>query len=126
MRNHGIVAVLLGGIFLAPIPAAMGQTTNIAYAVEPRPGYVVFLDNGTGRLSADAVDTIRSAAGAARSATIVRVAGRPDHAEAVKKELVRDGVPAASIVVGRETARSLPKVADGLADPLDRRVKIEF
>jgi hypothetical protein len=92
----------------------------------PRSEYVVFLDNGTNRLSSAAIDTIRIAAGAARSATIVRVAGRADYAEAVKNELVRDGVLSGSVIVGHEPSSSLPTVADGIAEPLSRRVEITF
>ena len=91
----------------------MAQTTNIAYASEPRSAYVVFFDSSTGQLSNAAADTVRSVARAAGSAKTVRVAGRADH-EAVKSELVRDDVPASSIIDFRQPASSLPKVGDGL------------
>ena len=125
MRNYGIAAVFIGGIFLTSIPAAMAQT-NIAYAPAPRPEYVVFLDSQN-QLSGTAVNTVRSAAGAAKSAKTVRVVGRVDNAEVVKKELVREGVPAESIVVlRRESSKPLPKAADGLGEPANRRVEILF
>ena len=126
MQTYRTAAVLLGGIFLGPTPTATGQTTDLASATVPTSEYVVFLDNGTNRLSSAAIDTIRIAAGAARSATIIRVAGRADYAEAVKNELVRDGVLSGSVIVGREPGSSLPTVADGIAEPLSRRVEITF
>lgn len=126
MRNLGLAAVLLGGLCVAPVASAMAQVTNVAYAVEPRPDFVVFLDSGTNHLSAAAVDTVRAAADAAKAAPVVRLAGRADHAQAVKRELVRDGVPAASIIVSGQPVKQLPKAADGLAEPVNRRVEILF
>jgi hypothetical protein len=54
------------------------------------------------------------------------VVGRADYAEAVKNELVRDGVPARSIVVVAETGVPLSSVADGVSDPANRRVEIRY
>jgi hypothetical protein len=103
------------------------KTTNVAYTNESRPGYVVFFDSGTGQLSSVADETIRRAAtDADRSAGLVRVVGRHDYAEAVKAELVRDGVPARSIVVVAETGGPLPPIADGVSEPANRRVEIRY
>jgi hypothetical protein len=78
-------------------------------------------------LSSVADETIRrAAADADRSAGLVRVVGRADYAEAVKNELVRDGVPARSIVIVAETGRPLPSVADGVSEPANRRVEIRY
>jgi OOP family OmpA-OmpF porin len=127
MRLHGFAAVLLGSMILAPIPAAMGQTANIAYAVDPRPEYVVFLDRGTNQLSSAASDTVRIAARAAKSAHVIRLVGRPDQAQVVKNELIRDGVPAGSIVVvDRASYKPFPAAAGGIAEPVNRRVEILF
>ena len=125
MRNYGVAAVFVGGIFLTSIPSAMAQTTNVAYAAEPRPDYVVFLDTAN-RLSGTALDTVRVAADAARSGKSLQLVGRAANAEAVKKELIREGVPAGSIVVRRDTDKPLPRVADGIAEPSDRHVQILF
>lgn len=125
MRNYGVAAIVLGGLSLVPIASAMAQSTNVAYAVEPRP-YVVFLDSGSNRLSADAADVVRIAADAAKTAPVVKLIGRGDHVAAVKSELVRDGVPAASIVAAGAPTRVLPRASDGIADPLSRRVEIVF
>lgn len=124
MRKATFGAVLFGSLFLA-VPAAMAQT-NLAYATASRVDYVVFFDGGSGHLSAAADDTIRLAAHGARSAGTVRLAGRADYAAAVKNELVRQGVPAGSIVIARETNRPLPNAADGIRDPANRRVEITF
>ena len=118
---------MLAGFLLTPFQAALAQTTNAAYANESRPGYVVFFDKDSGRLSSVADQTIRrAAADADRTAGLVRVVGRTDYAEAVKDELVRDGVPARSIVVVAETGRSLPTFADGVSEPANRRVEIRY
>ena len=127
MKKLHIGAILLGGLIVTPFQAALAQTTTVAYANESRPGYVVFFDRGTGQLSSVADETIRrAAADADRSAGLVRVVGRADYAEAVKNELVRDGVPARSIVVVAETGRPLPTFADGVSEPASRRVEIRY
>jgi outer membrane protein OmpA-like peptidoglycan-associated protein len=127
MKKLHIGAILLGGLFVTPFQAALSQTTNVAYTNESRPGYVVFFDRGTGQLSSVAGETIRrAAADADRSAGLVRVVGRADYAEAVKTELVRDGVPARSIVVVAETGGPLPTIADGVSEPANRRVEIRY
>ncbi len=127
MRTHGFAAVLLGALFLVPVAPARGQPPNLAYAVDPRPEYVVFLDRGTNQLSSAAADTVRIAARAAKSAKVVRLVGRPDQAQAVKNELIRDGIPAGSIVVvDRASYKPFPAAAGGVAEPANRRVEILF
>jgi hypothetical protein len=127
MKKLHIGAILLGGLFVTPFQAALSQTTNVAYANESRPGYVVFFDKGTGQLSSVADETIRrAAADADRSAGLVRVVGRADYADAVKNELVRDGVPARSIVVIAATESPLPTIGDGVSEPANRRVEIRY
>jgi len=120
-------AILLSGLVAAPFQASMAQTTNVAYASEPRPGYVVFFDKGTARLSSVADETIRrAAADADKSAGLIRVVGRADYADAVKNELVRDGVPARSIVIVPRTDSPLPTIADGVSEPANRSVEIKY
>jgi hypothetical protein len=126
MRIHGFAAVLLGALFLVPVAPARGQAPNLAYAIDPRPDYVVFLDKGTNQLSNAAADTVRIAARAAGSAKVIRLVGRSDQAQVVKNELVRDGIPAGSIVVDRASGKPFPTVAGGISDPLNRRVEILF
>jgi hypothetical protein len=127
MKKLHIGAILLGGLVAAPLYTAMAQTTNVAYASDPRPGYVVFFDKGTVRLSSVADETIRrAAADADKSAGLVRVVGRADYADAVKNQLVRDGVPARSIVVVPRAESLLPTIADGVSEPANRSVEIKY
>jgi hypothetical protein len=92
MRHLKAGTILLGSLILAP--SAFAQT-EVAYANEPKPGYVIFFSNGPARLSSVAGETIQMAASDAdRSAGLVRVVGPAAYASAVKDELVRDGVPA--------------------------------
>ncbi|HEY6717600.1 MAG TPA: hypothetical protein VI232_14775 [Reyranella sp.] len=127
MKKLHIGAILLGGLVAAPLYTAMAQTTNVAYASDPRPGYVVFFDKGTARLSSVADETIRrAAADADKSAGLVRVVGRADYADAVKNQLVRDGVPARSIVVVPRAESPLPTIADGVSEPANRSVEIKY
>ena len=125
MQHLRLSTVLVGGLLLAPISAAMGQSTNVAYASAPRTEYVVFFDSN-GELPTAASKTIHQAVKAARSADTVRITGHTDHAKAVKNELVRQGISAESIVISHEAGSPLPKPADGLKDPLTRRVAISF
>jgi hypothetical protein len=128
MKNLRIAAILLGGLVIAPFHVATAQTTNVAYASQPQPGfYMVFFDKGTARLSSVAGETIRHAAvNADKSAGMIRVVGRADYAQAVKNELVRDGVPARSIVVVPRIDNPLPTIADGVSEPANRHVEIKY
>src|SRR5260370_38589439 len=101
MKKLHIGAILLGGLIAAPLQASMAQTTNVAYAyASERSGYVVFFDKGSSQLSAVANETIRrAAADKTKAAGLVRVRGRADYAAAVHNGVVRDGVPARSVVV---------------------------
>ncbi|HEX9522496.1 MAG TPA: hypothetical protein VF949_05995 [Reyranella sp.] len=128
MKKLHIGAILLGGLVVAPFQASTAQTTNVAYGyASERPGYVVFFDKGTSQLSAVASETIRRAASDTdKAAGLVRVVGRADYAAAVKNELVRDGVPARSIVVVPKNGNPLPTIADGISEPANRSVEIKY
>jgi len=127
MKKLHVGAILLGSLVVAPFQASLAQTTEVAFANDPRPGYVVFFDKGTSRLSSVADETIRrAAADADRAAGLVRVVGRADYAAAVKNELVRDGVPARSIVVVPKSGNPLPTIADGVSEPANRSVEIKY
>ena len=52
--------------------------------------------------------------------------GRAENIAPVKGELVRQGVPAQAIKVRPESGAPIAKAADGLSDPIDRRVEIKF
>ena len=125
MKIRRIAAVLAGGLILAPI-STMAQSTNLAYATgQPRSEYLVFLDKGAGTLPAVAAATVRTAAREAAGKAI-HVSGRAAHAEVVRQELIRDGVPATSILVYSDTGPALTRVNDGISSPTDRRVEIKF
>ena len=100
-----------------------------AAAAQPRPGYVVFFEQSGTELSPTAADTIRLAARKARAnkATFVRLVGSTGYAEAVKAELVRQGVQPTSIVlVGRDDSSPIVRASSGVAEPINRRVLIAF
>ena len=62
MKKLHIGAILLGGLVALPLQASMAQSTEVAFANDPRPGYVVFFDKSSGQLSRVADETIRRAA----------------------------------------------------------------
>lgn len=123
MQKHRIVAVMLGGLFLAS--PAMAQSTHLAYATgEPRSEYMVFLEKGN-VLPESATPIVSKAVSAAKAGKTIRLAGRADQAEVVKQEMIRDGAPASAIVVAREPTKALPKV-DSLSDTASRTVEIKY
>ena len=113
-----------------PAPAAV-MTKN----------FIVFFDFDRSDLSPQSRATIKQAADASKTGGVQRV-GVTGHADKsgpdaynmalslrrannVKDELVRDGVPAASIVVvGRGESQPLVPTADGVREPQNRRVEI--
>lgn len=122
MRYSGI-ALFVGGLLAA---GAASAQTNLAVATPaPARDYVVFADKGQ-VLSPVAVDTVRAVASEANGARYVTLVGRPDNAAAVKSELVRAGLSANTIKVQPERSSPIAKAADGLSDPIDRRVEIRF
>ncbi len=124
MKKYG-VAILVGGLIVGAAVSAMAQ--DVASAVPPPKGeLLVFAEKGSHALSPTAIAIIRTAASQASAARHVTLSGRAEDIALVKSELVRQGVPADAIVVQREASASLPKVDDGLSDPMDRRVEIRF
>jgi len=125
MMIRRTAAVLIGGLFLAPL-ATMAQSTSLAYATgQPRSEYMVFLDKGAGPLPPTAAATVRTAARVAAGKPI-HVSGRAEHAQLVRQELIRDGVPATSIFVYTDRGPVLTRINDGISSPNDRRVDIKF
>ena len=130
-----LAAGLLAGCATLLAPSlTKGHAADLAAAApstapaKPRPGYVVFFEPGRPEISSVAADTIHLAARAAQSskAPLIRIVGRADHAEAVKAELVRQGVQASAIVfVGRDDS-PIVRASAGVAEPLTRRVLIAF
>ncbi len=127
MRKQRLTALMIGGLIMAPLCGALAQ--EVAYAPPQIPSqYVVFMDRGTDRLPEAAADTVRSAAVSASGGTsmrTVKLVGRPDYAQIVKKQLVEDGVPASSIAILPEI-KPLPSAGDGLTDTASRKVEIKL
>ncbi|TAJ82428.1 hypothetical protein [Reyranella sp.] len=118
MRKLSIAIVLGSVLVAAPFSAAMSQSNN--------PEYAVFVDrSGNKPLTASAKDTVRKAITASKSRAI-QIQGRADYAEAVKNELVLQGVSPDRISVRPVVAKPLQKAGDGMSDPTDRKVVISF
>ena len=136
------VIVVAGGALLAPLAGVQAQTAPSAPAVagEPTSFNVFFafdsaeLDSVSRQVVADAAESYRSSGEAQ-----VNVIGHTDtvgnaeynlrlserRADAVQAALVRDGVPAASIVtIARGQEGLLVPTADGVRMPENRRVEI--
>jgi outer membrane protein OmpA-like peptidoglycan-associated protein len=132
----------------APKPAPMAQA---APAPRPAPApapqmpnqYLVFFDWDSAVLTAEAKNIIRTAAQAARQGNVTRieVTGHADRsgpdaynmglsrrrAEAVKAELLADGLSAGEIsVMAKGESDPLVPTADGVREPQNRRVQIVF
>ncbi|MCX7366656.1 MAG: OmpA family protein [Alphaproteobacteria bacterium] len=105
------------------------------------PSFMVFFDWDRSNLSAQALNTIRQAAGQYKTKGSARVTatGHTDksgpeaynmalslrRANTVKDALVREGVPPTAIaVIGRGETQPLVQTADGVREPQNRRVEI--
>jgi outer membrane protein OmpA-like peptidoglycan-associated protein len=105
------------------------------------PSFMVFFDWDRSNLSAQALNTIKQAAGAYKTKGSARITatGHTDRsgpesynmalslrrANAVKDALVREGVPNTAIsVVGKGESQPLVPTADGVREPQNRRVEI--
>ncbi|MBX3499849.1 MAG: OmpA family protein [Alphaproteobacteria bacterium] len=103
--------------------------------------YMVFFDFDRSTITATAATTIKQAAADAKAGrkTRIGVTGHADRsgsdaynmalslrrANAVKDQLVREGIPATAIsVVGRGESQPLVQTADGVREPQNRRVEI--
>ncbi len=118
-------ALVIGGLVVMPL-SAMAQNLASAPATSPivRSDHLVFLGSDAS-VPASAMETVRSAADAAKQ-TPIRIEGRPDYANAVKQELVRQGAPASSISIRPVATQPLPKPGDGVAVPSERGVILSF
>src|SRR5258708_37049331 len=117
MTKWQVGTALVAGLFFALLKPAFAQT-EVAYADETAPGYVIFFSTGPAYLTTVAEETIQmAAADANRSSGLVRVVGPVEYATAVKDELVRDGVPSPSILLVPQTESALLVVNDGIDEP---------
>ncbi len=141
MRTALASALLAGSVaMLAPVAnaqnlaaaapsGARSAASSDAAVAKPRPGYVVFFERNSTELSPTANATIRQAAEASRAkkASIIRIVGRPDLAEAVKATLVLQGVlPTSIALVGRDDTSPIVRASSGTAEPITRSVLIAF
>ena len=130
------VSYNIGAPRAMPIPAPAPQPAAVMAK-----NFIVFFDFDRADLTPQSRATIKQAADASKTGGVQRV-GVTGHADKsgpdaynmalslrrannVKDELVRDGVPAASIVVvGRGESQPLVPTADGVREPQNRRVEI--
>ena len=118
------IALIFGGLTLMPL-SAMSQEIASAPTSSAKSDHMVFMEKDSSRVPDSAMDTVRSAAEAAKSSPI-RVEGRADYANAVKQELVRQGAPAGSVSVRQTTPQPIVKAGDGVFDPAARGVALKF
>lgn len=120
------IAIVLGSLALAPL-SAMSQDLASAPYGKPiaKSEHMLFMEKGSMRVPDSAMETVRSAADAAKSSPIL-VEGQPEYANAVKQELVRQGAPAGSITVRPAPAQPLARAGDGVSVTADRGVAIRF
>ena len=135
-NNNFSVMLGLQYKFVAAAPAPPPPPPVVA-----PPSFMVFFDWDRSNLSAQALNTIKQAAQAYKSKGNARITatGHTDtsgpeaynmalslrRANTVKDALVREGVPATAIaVIGRGEAGLLVQTADGVREPLNRRVEI--
>ena len=117
MTKWQVGTALVAALLFALLRPAFAQT-KVAYADETAPGCVIFFSKGPAYLTSVAEETIQTAAADAnRSSGLVRVVGPVEYATAVKDELVRDGVPAPSILLVPQTENALLAVNDGTDEP---------
>ena len=133
------VALLLGACSSSPPPQAAAPPPPAAPAQAP--SYLVFFDWDKSDLSNQAIATIKQAAAAYKTSGSARItaightdsSGPPEYNQAlslrrantVKRALMREGVPAASIdVAGRGETQLLVQTGDGVREPQNRRVEI--
>ncbi len=136
LHNFG-GTISIGYKFGPPQPAVAPPSPPPATS----PSFIVFFDFDRANLTAQAMATIKQAAASAKSGnrTRVGVTGHTDRsggdaynmalslrrANAVKDQLVREGIPATGItVVGRGESQPLVPTADGVREPQNRRVEI--
>jgi outer membrane protein OmpA-like peptidoglycan-associated protein len=126
----------------APAPAPAPRVQAPAPAPAPARNYLVFFDFDRADLKPDAQSVVRQAAQnfpRTQGVTRIEATGHADRsgtdaynlrlsqrrAEAVRDELVRQGVPANQIVIAAKGEREpLVQTADGVREPQNRRVEI--
>jgi outer membrane protein OmpA-like peptidoglycan-associated protein len=137
-NNHAITAQISYNFGaprrIAPPPAPVAQAPV-------QRNFLVFFDFDKSEITPEADRVIVQAANNAKSASVTRITltGHTDRAgpvaynqrlserraDAVKARLIREGIPAGSIVtIGRGESQPLVPTADGVREPQNRRVEI--
>jgi outer membrane protein OmpA-like peptidoglycan-associated protein len=139
--NNHAVTLQLAYNFGAPRQIALPPAPVAAPPPPMQRNFLVFFDFDKSDITSEADRVIVQAANNAKSAAVTRITltGHTDRsgpvaynqrlserrADAVKARLVREGVPAASIVtIGRGESQPLVPTADGVREPQNRRVEI--
>ena len=118
------MALAFGGLLMGTAAAASAQEMAVAVP-SPKGEFVVFPQKNHA-LSPTALSMVRVVADEATSPRRVTLRGRPENVAPVKAALEKAGVAAADIVVQSDASAALPRPADGLSQPIDRRVEIRF
>lgn len=119
MKSLILSAIVAGG--MAATSAVLAQdVASLSSTVQTK--HLVFLDKDG--LSPTAKDMLRTLAGSAASARNIEVSGAPFHVDAVKRQLVEDGVSPNVITVRQGPSGTLPSLGDGVPDLQDRGVEI--
>ncbi|MTJ81129.1 MAG: OmpA family protein [Telmatospirillum sp.] len=137
-----VPAVAPGSLTVASAATPVAVAGHVSSAGKPG-SYQVFFDFNRSRLSREASPMITSVAAAARAAGYPKlvVIGYTDltgsrsynkrlslrRAEAVRRQLIAAGVPSSRVTVeGRGRADPLVSTADGVREPQNRRVVVQF
>lgn len=116
MRALFVGALLAGGVVISSASVAQ----DMAALPAPQATRLVFLDQDG--LSPTAREMLRTiAAGPART---VELKGAPANVDAVRRQLIADGIAPGSIVVRQGTARALPALPGPIQHPEQRSVEI--
>jgi outer membrane protein OmpA-like peptidoglycan-associated protein len=139
-NNHSILVTAML-TFAAPPPPPPAPAPIAAPPPPLQRNFLVFFDFDRSDITSEADRVIVQAANNAKTAAVTRITltGHADRsgpvpynqrlserrAEAVKARLVREGIPAGSIVtIGRGETQPLVPTADGVREPQNRRVEI--
>jgi hypothetical protein len=121
MQKSFVIAALAGGVLLGS-SAAVAQ--NVASLPAGQTSQLVFLDHDG--ISSTGRNMLGTIASEARGARTVELLGAPPYAEAVKRQLIQDGVPPSAIIVRQRAATMLPSPNDAISNPQERSVQIRM
>ena len=123
VRSLTIALASAGVLVLFALPAE-SQQMAAAPNVVPTQRHLVFMEEG-GRLPTSAASILQNAAAAAKTKPVT-VEGRSMQAAEVKRELIRLGAPSESVIVRPSATSAVPAPSDGLPNPAQRHVVLDF